>query len=69
MPYEEQAAAYWLLLGPEVELRRTSYDVSATAARVLTSGIPGAADYADGLVNPPGPGEASEFFERMATAG
>ncbi len=67
LPYEERPAAYWLLLGPDVELRRTSYDVSAAAARVLTSGIPGAADYADGLVSPPGPGEASEFFERMAT--
>jgi predicted phosphodiesterase len=69
LPYEDRAAAYWLLLGPDVERRGTSYDVSAAAARVLASGIPGADDYADGLVNPPGAGEASEFFERMASAG
>jgi predicted phosphodiesterase len=69
LPYEERPAAYWLLLGPGVELRSTSYDVSGAAARVLRSGIPEAADYADGLVSPPGPGEASEFFERMAASG
>jgi predicted phosphodiesterase len=68
LPYEGEAAAFWALLGPDVELRRTSYDVSATAARVLASGIPGAEEYADGLVNPPGAAEASEFFERMASA-
>jgi putative phosphoesterase len=26
MPYEDEPGAYWLLLGPEVELRHTSYD-------------------------------------------
>jgi predicted phosphodiesterase len=68
MPYEGEAAAFWVLLGPDVDLRRTSYDVGATASRVLASGIPAADSYADGLVNPPGAGEASEFFERMASA-
>jgi predicted phosphodiesterase len=68
LPYEGHAAAFWALLGPGVELRRTSYDVGATASRVLSSGIPGADSYADGLVNPPGAGETSEFFERMASA-
>ena len=68
LPYEGEAAAYWALLGPAVELRRTRYDVSGTAARVVVSGIPGAEEYADGLVNPPGADEASEFFERMASA-
>jgi predicted phosphodiesterase len=29
MPYEGVAAAFWLLLGPEPELRRTDYDVAA----------------------------------------
>jgi hypothetical protein len=28
MPYEGVAAAFWLLLGPDVELRRTDYDVT-----------------------------------------
>ena len=29
MPYEEEPGAYWALLGPEVELRRTAYDAAA----------------------------------------
>ena len=28
MPYEDGPGAYWALLGPEVELRRTEYDVA-----------------------------------------
>ena len=66
MPYEEEAAAFWALLGPGVELRRTRYDSAGTAERMRASGIPGAGDYADGIESPPGAGEASEFFERMA---
>jgi len=67
MPYEGEAAAFWALLGPDVELRRTPYDVAAFAARVRASGIPEAADLAEGLEHPPGAAEANEFFERMAT--
>jgi len=29
MPYEDESGAYWALPGPEVELRRTAYDVAA----------------------------------------
>jgi putative phosphoesterase len=29
MPYEDEPGAYWALLGPEVELRRTTYEESA----------------------------------------
>jgi predicted phosphodiesterase len=28
MPYEDEPGAYWALLGPEVELRRTEYDAA-----------------------------------------
>jgi predicted phosphodiesterase len=67
MPYEGRAAAFWALLGPDVELRSTSYDVTVTCARIRESGIPEAGEFADGLARPPGAAEASEFFERMAT--
>jgi predicted phosphodiesterase len=67
MPYEGEAAAFWALLGPGVELRRTRYDVTVTCARVRESGIPDADEFAEGLVRPPGAAEANEFFERMAT--
>jgi predicted phosphodiesterase len=67
LPYEGRAAAFWALLGPDVELRSTSYDVTVTCARVRESGIPDAEEFADGLARPPGAAEANEFFERMAT--
>ncbi|MDP9258083.1 MAG: metallophosphatase family protein [Actinomycetota bacterium] len=67
MPYEGDAAAFWALLGPGVELRRTSYDVTVTCARIRESGIPDAEEFAEGLAHPPPASEANEFFERMAT--
>ena len=67
MPYEGEAAAFWALLGPGVDLRRTRYDVTVTCARVRESGIPDAEEYAEGLAHPPPAAEANEFFERMAT--
>jgi predicted phosphodiesterase len=67
MPYQGDAAAFWALLGPGVELRRTTYDVTVTCARVRESGIPDAEEFAEGLAHPPPAAEANEFFERMAT--
>jgi predicted phosphodiesterase len=67
MPYEGRAAAYWALLGPDVELRSTRYDVTVTCARMRESGIPEAEEFAEGIARPPSSAEASEFFERMAT--
>lgn len=46
MPYEGRAGAYWALLGPGVELRRTELDVEALARDVRATGYP----LADGLV-------------------
>jgi predicted phosphodiesterase len=67
MPYQGRAAAYWALLGPDVELRSTRYDVTVTCARIRESGIPEAVEFAEGIARPPGAAEAGEFFERMAT--
>ena len=67
MPYEGEPAAFWALLGPGVEVRRTTYDVTVTCARVRESGIPDAEEFAEGLAHPPPAAEANEFFERMAT--
>lgn len=47
MPYGG-AGAWWALLGPGVQLRRTRYDVDAACARVVAeSGFPDAAAWAD----------------------
>jgi predicted phosphodiesterase len=67
LPYENAPGAYWALLGPGVELRRTRYDVPVTCHRVRESALPEAQEYAEGLAHPPSAAEASEFFERMAT--
>ncbi len=39
-PYEVEPAAYWALLGPVVEHRRTDYDVEAAVAAILARGYP-----------------------------
>jgi predicted phosphodiesterase len=39
-PYEHAPGAYWLRLGPEVELRRTAYDVEAATEAFRAVGYP-----------------------------
>ena len=39
MPFGEPGA-HWLLLGPDVQLQRTSYDLQAAAERLRASGFP-----------------------------
>ena len=66
MPYGPPGA-YWLLLGPEVELRRSEYDLGEAAARIRASGHPGAEEFAArNVLGPPTAAEATEFFERAA---
>ncbi|HEU5380750.1 MAG TPA: metallophosphoesterase family protein [Ktedonobacteraceae bacterium] len=66
MPYGE-AGAYWLLLGPEIQLRRTRYDLEEAAARIRASGYPLAQDFAENnVLKPPTEAEAITVFERMA---
>lgn len=45
LPYEGRAGAFWALLGPDVELRRSEYDVSAAVTRLEATGLPGLFDY------------------------
>ena len=47
-PYEHEPGAYWLRLGPGVELRRTGYDTGAASARFHALGYP----FADGMLAP-----------------
>jgi putative phosphoesterase len=67
MPYEERPGAYWALLGPEVELRRTEYDLDAAAEAIRATGFPDADALADeNVLTVPGPAEATEHFEALA---
>jgi len=63
-PYEGTRGAFWLLLGPGVEHRRTDYDVEAAAATLRETEGPTADQVAGWLVDPPDPDEISAFFER-----
>jgi predicted phosphodiesterase len=47
-PYEHEPGAYWLRLGPGVELRRTVYDTDAAIAQFHALGYP----FADGMLGP-----------------
>jgi diadenosine tetraphosphatase ApaH/serine/threonine PP2A family protein phosphatase len=45
-------AAYWALLGADVQLRRTHYDVEAAASLIRATAFPGAGRFADSVVRP-----------------
>ena len=62
MPFGEPGA-YWLLLGPGVELRRTSYDLAAAAERIRATDYPKADEFADrNVLQPPSEQEILAAF-------
>jgi predicted phosphodiesterase len=69
MPYEEQPGAYWALLGPDVELRRTEYAVARACERYRASGDPLAEQMVELLVNPPSRAEVIEQAEALEFSG
>ena len=69
MPYEREPGAYWALLGPDVELRRTPYDYERAAELIRESGYPGADEHIEMLFVRPSVSrrkEAISFFEEAA---
>jgi diadenosine tetraphosphatase ApaH/serine/threonine PP2A family protein phosphatase len=68
MPYEGAAAAFWLLLGPDAELRRTEYDVPAAIAVMRASGMPGVEKVLlqESLIEPADPDWVTNYFETGA---
>ena len=66
MPYADQPGAYWALLGPEVGLRRTGYDLEAAAAGVRAGGYPDRDGFAEAILRPPTAEEAIAVFEGQA---
>ena len=63
-PREVVPAAYWALLGPDVELVSTEYDVMAAASAVRESGQPRAKQVVETLLRPPTPEEAMAVLEQ-----
>ena len=66
MPYADRPGAYWALLGPDVDLRRTAYDFEAAAEAVRRTDCPQRDDLAGGIVRPPTTEEAITVMERRA---
>lgn len=69
MPYGPPGTlAYWALLGPEVTLRRTAYDLEGAAAALTGSAWPGTAAFIEEnlLHGPPSDAEALAIFTRWA---
>jgi predicted phosphodiesterase len=63
MPYEGRRGAFWALLGPQVELVSTEYDVDDAAGRIRATGYPEADDCVETLTSPPSAEEATSIFE------
>ena len=71
MPYEGRTAAFWALLGPDVQLVDTEYDVAAAVAAIRATGPAETDDIVETLLTPHSAAEANEVFEarREATSG
>jgi predicted phosphodiesterase len=65
MPFGEPGA-YWLLLGPDVQLRHTRYDLDRAAERIAATSYPGAEQFAMGnVLRPPAAAAMLDAFTRV----
>jgi putative phosphoesterase len=68
MPYEGRRGAFWAILGPDVELRRSDYDVEACVAAIQVSGAPVDPQQLAYLLDPPESADVTEHFESLRAA-
>ena len=67
-PYEGRVGAFWALLGPDIELRRTVYDVADAAEQLSATEFPDIDEMLrESLTDPVDPDEVAAFFEELAT--
>jgi len=65
MPFQAPGA-YWLLLGPGIELRRTEYDLEGAAERIRKSGYAQAAEFAEkNVLHPPSEEQMLKAYENV----
>ena len=65
MPFGEPGA-YWLLLGPDVELRHTPYDLTKAAERIRETNYPQAQEFAaHNVLHPPSEEKTLEAFTKV----
>ena len=64
MPFGEPGA-YWLLLGPDIQLRHTLFDLDDAARRIRATEYPQAEDFAArSVMQPPSEAQTLEAFGR-----
>ena len=69
MPYQGDAAAFWLLIGDGAEMRRTNYDVGSALAQFRATGYPGSDEtFRECLLEPADPDGVARYFEQSAAA-
>jgi predicted phosphodiesterase len=54
--------AYWLLLGPDIQLRQTPYDLRLAAERIAATPYPGVQEFVQSMLHPPSESEMLELF-------
>jgi len=65
MPFGEPGA-YWLLLGPDVQLRHTPYDLTKAAERIRNTDYPQAREFAErDVLQPRSESETQELFKKV----
>lgn len=68
LPYEGRVGAFWALLGPEVELRRTEYDTASALAELRAGGFDDVDELLEeSLINPMDANAVAQLFERGVT--
>jgi putative phosphoesterase len=65
LPYEDDIKAFWALLGPDVELRRTPFDIPATIRAFEKVRGDDAATFVENFRTAPSRQEAAEYFESL----
>ncbi|HZQ10249.1 MAG TPA: metallophosphoesterase family protein [Anaerolineae bacterium] len=60
-PYGEPGA-YWLLLGPDIQLRHTHYHLAQAAARIRATPFPNAQNFAQNVLHCPSEQEMLQLF-------
>jgi predicted phosphodiesterase len=64
LPYQGEPGAFWALLGPGVELRRTPYEVEAALSSLASSDFPSAAEiFGDSILGAASAESATAYFE------
>jgi putative phosphoesterase len=66
MPYEGRRGAFWAVLGPDVQLRRTDYDHAAAMAELRAGGLAQLDEMLlESLIEPMDPDAVAEIMERQ----